>query len=45
LKSDCGTGPTVWWRGVCDDSKLAEVVVSILSRPPTSEATERSFIT
>jgi hypothetical protein len=35
------TGPTLWWRGVCDDSKLAKAVVSVLSRPPTSAATER----
>ena len=45
LKSDFGTGPTVWWRVVCDDSKLAEVVVSLLNRAPTAAATERSFFT
>jgi hypothetical protein len=45
LKSASVTEAAVWWKGVCYGSKLAKVAVSVLSMPPTSAATERSFST
>jgi hypothetical protein len=45
LKSVSATEAAVWWKGVCYGSKSAKVAVSILSMPPTSAATERSFST
>lgn len=40
-----GMNAILWWRGICDQSKLGKVAVGILSLPPTSAATERSFST
>jgi hypothetical protein len=39
------TGATLWWKGMCYDSKLAKAAVSIFGMPPTPAATESSFIT
>lgn len=37
--------PILWWKGFCSDRILSKVAVRILSMPPTSAATERSFST
>lgn len=34
-----------WWKGLCRSSPLQNIAVRILSTPPTSAATERSFST
>jgi hypothetical protein len=45
LKSASLTDTAVWWKGVCYGSELTNVAVSILSVPPISAATGRSFST
>jgi hypothetical protein len=32
-----------WWKGTCYGSKLFNVVINILTLPPTTAATERIF--
>lgn len=34
-----------WWKSICSTTKLSRVAVEILSCPPTTAATERSFST
>lgn len=38
-------GLLTWWKGICSSSKLSQIVIAILSCPPTSASTERSFST
>jgi len=37
--------PFTWWKGICGSSYLNKIAVVILSLPPSSAATERSFST
>jgi len=37
--------PFTWWKGICGSSYLNKIAVAILSLPPSSAATERSFST
>lgn len=37
--------PLTWWKGICGSSYLNKIAVAILSLPPSSAATERSFST
>jgi len=37
--------PFTWWKGICGSSYLNKITVAILSLPPSSAATERSFST
>lgn len=34
-----------WWRGACNTSELQKIAVGVLSLPPSSAETERSFKT
>jgi hypothetical protein len=45
LKSASVNEAAIWWKEDCYGSKLAKVAVSVLSMPPISAATERSFST
>ncbi|KAF0692783.1 Zinc finger BED domain-containing protein 4, partial [Aphis craccivora] len=38
-------GLLTWWKGICSSSKLSQIAIAILSCPPTSASTERSFST
>lgn len=38
-------GLLTWWKGICCSSKLSQIAIAILSCPPTSASTERSFST
>lgn len=37
--------PLTWWGGFCSKTKLKKIATGILSLPPSSAATERSFST
>lgn len=37
--------PYTWWKGICGSTYLNKIAVAILSLPPSSAATERSFST
>src|SRR5258705_5402187 len=45
IKSATAVDAVTWWKGTCFGLKLGRVATRILTMPPTSAATERSFST